>query len=310
LEIFVPPLSEQKRIVETIDGLVAKVNDARQRLSRVRDILKRFRQCVLASACSGRLTEDWRDAASPSEVATILVDKIRHARAARGQAAALPVGADDLPDSSLPGTWTWCRVGDIAQVCLGGTPSRRIASYWGGEIAWVSSSEVANCRISTTRETITPAGRDNSNAKAYPPGTVLIAMIGEGKTRGQAAILDIAACTNQNAAGLVFESSTVSPEYVWYWALGEYEKNRSLGRGGNYPALNCAKVRALPIPLPPRREQREIVRCVGALFAIADAIEHRVAAAVARAMALPQAILAKAFQGELMATAAEGPRAT
>src|SRR5439155_20424587 len=93
----------------------------------------------------------------------------------------------DLPDVELPETWAWCRVGDVADVRLGGTPSRKEPSYWGGSIPWVSSGEVANCRIARTAEHITGAGLENSNAKVYPRGTVLIAKIGEGKTPGQAA---------------------------------------------------------------------------------------------------------------------------
>ena len=143
------------------------------------------------------------------------------------------------------------------------------------------------------------------STKLYPNGSVLIAMIGEGKTRGQAAILDIEACTNQNVAGLVFDGGNINPEYVWYWALGEYEKNRNIGRGGNYPALNGRKVRAFPLPLPPLDEQHEIVRRVQTLFALTDVIEKRLARAIPRAEKLPQAILTEAFSGELVPTEAE-----
>jgi type I restriction enzyme, S subunit len=194
---------------------------------------------------------------------------------------------------------------DVATVCLGGTPSRKQGAYWGGTIPWVSSGEVANCRISGTREKISSIGLKNSNAKIYPRGTVLIAMIGEGKTRGQSAILDIEACTNQNAAGLVLDVDGVNPEYVWRWALGEYERTRDVGRGGNQPALNGQKVRELALPLPPLSEQHEIVRRVDALFALADTIEARVAAATARTDKVTQFILAKAFRGELVPTEAD-----
>src|SRR5262249_40861788 len=112
-----------------------------------------------------------------------------------------------------------CRVEEVATVNVGGTPSRKIAQYWRGDVPWVSSGEVGNCRITKTVESITPDGLENSNAKIYPKGSVLIAMIGEGKTRGQAAILDIEACTNQNVAGLIFDANSINAEYVWRWAL-------------------------------------------------------------------------------------------
>jgi type I restriction enzyme S subunit len=130
-------------------------------------------------------------------------------------------------------------------------------------------------------------------------------MIGEGKTRGQAAILGIEACTNQNVAGLVFDGNYMVSAYVWCWALAEYERTRAVGRGGNQPALNGQKVRNLPFPLPPEDEQHEIVRRVEGLLSLVDKIEERVEAATRHADKLTQAILAKAFRGELVPTEAE-----
>lgn len=306
----VAPAAEQRRIVAQVEALLARVNAARERLARVRAVLKRFRQAVLAAACDGRLTENWRNENHDIEPATALLAAIRAARP-RHSGKGKPSNDEsmELPERELPDTWSWCRVRDLADVRLGGTPSRKVASYWNGHIPWVSSGEVANCRIESTAERITRMGLENSNAKLYPAGTVLIAMIGEGKTRGQAAILDIDACTNQNAAGLVFEAGKVNPEYIWYWALSEYEQNRDVGRGGNQPALNGGKVRALPVPLPPRVEQDEIVRVLRRFLVLADTVERRVTTASVHVDKLTQAILAKAFRGELVPTEAELARA-
>lgn len=316
LEVPLAPLAEQRRIVEKVEQLLARVNAARERLARVPAILKRFRQAILAAACSGRLTADWRDQHPEVEPASKLLlriskfrseraEKSRQARCVRSTSAEFDEEHDETVRGELPDSWTRCRVDQIATVCLGGTPSRKTHSYWNGDIAWVSSGEVANCRINTTRERITRQGLTGSNAKVYPRGTVLIAMIGEGKTRGQAAILDIDACTNQNVAGLVVDAGSIVSDFVWLWALSQYERNRAVGRGGAQPALNGEKVRALTLPLPPFDEQGEIVRRVEAVFKLADAIERRVAAATARAEKLTQAILAKAFRGELVPTEAE-----
>lgn len=235
------------------------------------------------------------------------IGMLRQPKSQRGKARQQVIndGDDNEDYAQVPTSWVRCYVADIASVGLGGTPSRKVPANWDGSIPWVSSGEVSNCRIGKTRERITPAGLRNSNAKLYPPGTVLIAMIGEGKTRGQAAILDIEACTNQNAAALVFDSGHVNPEYVWYWALGEYDRTRAIGRGGNQPALNGQKVRGLRLPFPPLEEQHEIVRGVRALLALAGTIEMRIEASRANAEALGQSILAKAFRGELVPTEAE-----
>jgi type I restriction enzyme S subunit len=299
----IAPLREQKRVASKLDAILTRIESCREQLDRVNTILKRFRQAVLDAAMSGRLTEEWRKHHSIEEPAAELLDQIAIERSSRGLPTAFREVRDEgieVPLVELPTNWTWCRVGQIADVRLGGTPSRREPSYWNGDILWVSSGEVANCRIGDTAEKITNAGMENSNAKLYPKGSVLIAMIGEGKTRGQAAILDVDAATNQNVAGLIFDVALVNPEFVWLWALGEYERNRGVGRGGNQPALNGAKVRALPLPLPPRAEQRAIVDRVLSLFAIADRLEQRgreVARCVER---LSPVVLARAFRGELV----------
>lgn len=308
VELPVAPLAEQKRIVDRVEALLADVSHAGNRLAKVPLILKRFRQSVLAAACSGKLTEEWRATQEKPATGVQLLSSIQRRREELNLPSARRLVDDqdiEIPEVDLPESWTWCRVGQIADVRLGGTPSRAEAAYWNGSIPWVSSGEVANCRIRDTAEHITNKGLENSNAKMYPRGTVLIAMIGEGKTRGQSSILDIDACTNQNAAGLIFDAGFVDPEYVWLWALGEYEKNRDAGRGGNQAALNGAKVRALPVPLPPAEEQAEIVRLVRRMFDAVDELDARVKAASRHADLLPQAILEKAFSGELVPTEAE-----
>ena len=123
-------------------------------------------------------------------------------------------------------------------------------------------------------------------------------MIGEGKTRGQSAMLDIEAATNQNVAGLVFDTDKIFNEFVWLWALSQYEKTRAVGRGGEQPALNGDKVRNLVLALPPLTEQHEIVRRVGLLFERADAVDREVAAASRRCERLTHVVLGKAFRGE------------
>jgi type I restriction enzyme, S subunit len=160
------------------------------------------------------------------------------------------------------------------------------------------------CRISSTRETISPAGLEGSNAKLYPPGTVLIAMIGEGKTRGQSAILDIEAASNQIAAGVIPNRDILDPEYLWQWALEQYEETRASGRGGNQAALNGQKVRELLIPVPPLEEQREIVRRASELLADSETLHSGLAHANHTVEHIAQAILAKAFRGDLITSPA------
>jgi type I restriction enzyme S subunit len=284
MSIPLPPLAAQQHICDLLDAADKSSSSAQTCLSAARRLVRRFRESVLAAACSGRLTADWRDH-NGGEVSVDLTSTVELG----------DVGALEVPQN-----WVVASVKDIATVQLGGTPSRKRPDYWNGGIRWVSSGEVANCRITSTRETISESGLEHSSAKLYPRGTVLIAMIGEGKTRGQAAILDIDAATNQNAAGILVDRRFVDPEYLWRWALSEYETTRAVGRGGNQPALNRQKVAELVLPIPPLDEQVEIVRRVETLSELADGLQARIDNASKRVDRGSQAVLAKAFRGDLL----------
>lgn len=297
-QILLPPLSEQRQIVDILDQIQQGRGAAAASMTRVRNIMMNFRRAILAGACSGQLTEGWREGNRLEPVEGLLIELRSKQSLNKRRGSITPPNESALPE--LPGTWAWACVGEVAEVQVGGTPSRKLPEYWGGKIPWVSSGEVANCRISATREGITEAGLANSNAKIYPVGTVLIAMIGEGKTRGQAAILDIEAANNQNAAGVLPNAELVDPEYLWRWALAQYEVTRAVGRGGNQPALNAQKVRELIMPVPPLEEQREIVRRVDEMLRINDEVLTKVSEASSLLERTNQSALAKAFRGELI----------
>jgi len=317
LVVPLPPLAEQTRIVAQVESLQAKVNAVRERLAKVPAILKRFRQSVLAAACSGELTSDWRETQTDVVPARALLEQIKAkvcgqsgpSRSVSNFVAMFSEFFLEDAEADLPATWVACRVGHVGVVCNGSTPSRKRPEFWGGVINWVSSGEVQNNIITKTREQITDDGFANSSCRILPPGTVLIAMIGEGKTRGQTATLAIPAAINQNVAAVDLSHGEVSPTYLWYWFRFQYLLTRQEGAGSGPPALNCQRVRELPLALPPLLEQQEIVRRVDVLFSLADAIEQRVQAATKRADALTQSILRSAFRGELVPTEAELARA-
>jgi type I restriction enzyme S subunit len=188
----------------------------------------------------------------------------------------------------------------IGAVVNGSTPSRKVPELWNGEIPWLSSGEVRNNLIISTREQITKAGIDSCSVRLLPPGTVLLAMIGEGKTRGQTAILKIPATINQNIAAVILSHGLVVSEYLWYWFQMQYESTREAGSGSGPQALNCQSVRELPFALPPLAEQRDIVRRVEELFSLVDQIDIRYSKAKQYIDSLKKSILAEAFCGELV----------
>jgi type I restriction enzyme S subunit len=192
------------------------------------------------------------------------------------------------------------RIGDVFDVYVGSTPSRSVPEYWGGGIPWVSSGEVAFCRVAATRETISPLGLANSSVKVHPRGTVLLGMIGEGKTRGQAAILDIEAGHNQNSAAIRVSEAGYPPEYLYWFLVSEYERTRSIGSGNNQPALNKSRVENMRFPLAPLPEQARIVAGLEQAMSVTSSLRREVSRCLARAARLRQSILHKAFEGKLV----------
>ena len=179
----------------------------------------------------------------------------------------------------LPRSWLNIVVQDFADIRLGSTPDRSEKKYWNGDIPWVSSGEVANKVILDTKEKITSEGFKNSSTSMIPTGSLLMAIIGQGKTRGQTAILGIDACTNQNVAAFVFNQVFVEPEYVWIWAKSKYLSHRGDGHGGAQPALNGKKVRSFIFPLAPIKEQQRIVSEVKRFNDICDTLKSRLQSA-------------------------------
>ncbi len=308
LELSLPDVEEQRCIATKLDHITACLDDSKARLDTIPAILKRFRLSVLAAACSGRLTEDWRKMGVQRDANALLM-RIKESRLVAAPRETERRKIEEFyasfpallgSEANLPNSWMACYVGSIGQVCNGSTPSRKEQSYWGGNIPWVSSGEVQNCIIKMTRERITQAGYDNCSVRLLPKGSVLIAMIGEGKTRGQSAILQLEACINQNIAAIVIDHGMIEPKYLWYWFQGQYGSTREAGSGSGPQALNCQRVRELPFNLPPLEEQIEIVRRVDDLFKQADAIEVRYRKAKTFTDKLMPAVLAKAFRGELV----------
>lgn len=299
-----PPLNEQQRIVEKIETLFVELDKGEESLRQVQTLLARYRQSVLKAAVTGELTADWRaERTGKLEHGRDLLERILQTRRETWEGRGKYPEPDDpniygLPE--LPEGWVWASFDQLFDVFGGATPSRREPKNWNGEIPWVSSGEVAFCRISDTKEKITQQGYESCSTKLHPAGTILLAMIGEGKTRGQAAILDVPACNNQNAAAIRASVTEIPPEYVYYYLKGRYEQSRKEGQGGNQPALNGRKVKAFVMPLPSLEEMREIVDRVGEALDLSRSVEATCGVELKRSAALRQSILKDAFSGRLV----------
>lgn len=166
-----------------------------------------------------------------------------------------PLVPEGVTPETIPKDWEATSLGEFARISSGGTPSRINADYWNGDIPWVTTTEVDFCTIRQAAQFITIDGLNNSAAKLLFPGTMLIALYGQGKTRGKTAILGIEAATNQACAAIEITRNGVSRDFIFHTLVSMYDSIRSLSNTGNQENLNSSIVRSIPIFLPPENEQ-------------------------------------------------------
>lgn len=175
------------------------------------------------------------------------------------------------PDESSTKCIQWVPVGEVADVFSGGTPDRNRAEYWqDGVVPWVKTTELKNDFITHTEEKITELGVQKSSAKLMPAKTILVAMYGQGKTRGMTGCLAIPAATNQACACIVAREC-MEVRFLWMYLILSYEQLRQLANTTSQANLSLTTIKRFKVPLPPLERQREFV-------AIAEAAEQTKAA--------------------------------
>ena len=277
--IPLPPLPEQKQIAATLDQLLARVEAIKIRLDAIPALLKRFRQSVLAAAVSGRLTEEWRGHSNYEESA--FDENWKWEGVPAGWAVKL---YPDLVDSRLGKMLDKAKNSGISTSYLGNI-----------NVRWFSFNLEKLQDIRVTENEI--------HELAVQPGDVLIC---EGGEPGRAAIWQIT-----NDKPIVFQKALhrarvgteIVPEWLVFNLKNDADSNRleQLFTGTTIKHLTGKALKKYPIRVPPKNEQTQIVHRVEQLFAFADQIEQRLAAARGRVEHLTQSILAKAFRGELTA---------
>ncbi|WP_423679971.1 restriction endonuclease subunit S [Undibacterium sp. WLHG33] len=163
----------------------------------------------------------------------------------------------DSPVGRIPKAWTFKAVGDICKVTSGGTPDRTNLEFWNGNIPWIKTGEINYTTIYSAEEYITELGLKNSSTKLIPAGSVLMAMYGQGITRGKVALLGIDACLNQACLAML-PNNELDKYFLFYFFSKEYENLRLLVQEGTQKNLNAGIVKEILLPLPPMDEQVEI----------------------------------------------------
>jgi type I restriction enzyme S subunit len=258
----IPPIGEQQRIVEVIESLFKKLDAAKELVQNALDSFKNRKAAILHKAFTGEFTAKWREENGISFE-----------------------------------SWKETNLKSVCKISSGGTPSRKNKEYYNGKIPWIKTGEIIWNYINDSEEKITGCAIDNSSAKLFPKGTVLVAMYGQGLTRGRAAILNIEAATNQAVCALMPNSELVN-KYLYYYFMCNYWMFREKAVGGNQPNFSGKIIGEFVINIPSFEEQQEIVRILDNLLGneqrakeLCDVIE--------KIDLMKKAILAKAFRGEL-----------
>jgi len=246
--------------------------------------------CVEEQRRIARLFGTWDQSIQATELLLVNRRLLRQALAERMLVTPMTAKAESHRDLLNSRRWERSTLGQIARVTSGGTPDRGNPAFWGGSVPWVTTGEIQFNTITDTSERITEEGLRHSSAKLFPPGTLLMAMYGQGKTRGQVAKLGVEAATNQACAAILLHEG-YDPEFYFQYLSAQYESIRELGNAGTQQNLSGGILKGLVVPIPPASEQRWIVSVLSTLDRAIQLIGEQVRLLKAEKAALMAALL-------------------
>ena len=294
--ISLPPLAEQTRIAQKLDELLAQVDTLKARIDAIPALLKRFRQSVLAAAVSGRLTEEWR----AQNVGW--VDE--------GNPTAVPNRNDDCwvsqAQPNLRAGWRSLAVNSLCTAAFDGPFGSKLKSddYTSEGARVVRLENIGHLSFISEKKTFIGSAKLAELSKnQLETGDILFSSFVDEEIRvcrlpqSEEIFINKADCFC-----LRIDQSTADPTFMMYALAAKqtYQRIKESVHGATRPRINLGFLKSFELNVPPHAEQTEIVRRVEQLFAFADQLETKVAAAKSRIDHLTQSILAKAFRGELV----------
>lgn len=332
IPVPLPPLEEQKRIVARIDELMSRCDELESQraaheakrcearaatmrhwlvgddaaaallgehfatLIRTREDAAELRKAILQLAVLGKLVgQDPADTPASEFLKQIAVEKAALAKVGkiRTQKTISPIADSEIPHT-IPRSWEWVRLENIVDVGTGSTPTTSNPRYYDGSIPWYTSSATNKLVADEPEKFITDLAIKETNCKVFPVGTLIIALYGQGKTRGQVSEIAQAGATNQAIAALVFSNASAPlRRYLKYFFIKSYEALREQAAGAAQPNLNVGKIKETLIPLPPLEEQKRIVSRIDAMMHLCDTLEQSIDAAQAKQAELLDAVMAR-----------------
>lgn len=294
LRIPVAPAAEQRRIVAKLDALTARTARARADLDRIPALAARYKQAVLAKAFSGELTAEWRARRQAIEAV-----EPRHGAGMRAKYKLEADAPEFSPPYNVPDGWRWLRLPELGELDRGKSRHRPRddARLFGGAYPFVQTGEVRAAERYLTAFSKTYSDFGLRQSKLWPRGTVCITI---AANIAESAVLGVDACFPDSVVGFVADSDRCLPEYVEYFVRTAKAELEQFAPATAQKNINLEVLGVIRVPTAPLEEQAEIVRRVDSVFAEIDRLSAEAAAARRLLDRLDQAILAKAFRGELV----------
>ncbi|MGH7869946.1 MAG: restriction endonuclease subunit S [Candidatus Dormibacteraceae bacterium] len=297
--IPIPSLAERRLILDAIDRVAIKKTSVIARLSVARRVVECFRQAALVAACSGRLTTDWREAhshVSPARV--VLANKRNQLREKLGRhyrAHQMP-RITDLPE--IPASWAWAPLPELGELGRGKSKHRprNDPRLYGGPYPFIQTGDVARSdgRITAHSQAYNEVGLAQS--RLWPERTVCITIAANIANSG---LLTYPACFPDSVVGLIADEHLVFPEYVEFFMRTARRDLSAFAPATAQANINLAILSQLAVAVPPIEEQEEIIRRVSQMLSLADGFLARIDTASCCVDRTSQAVLAKAFRGDL-----------
>lgn len=276
----IAPLKTQERIVSFLNDEFKKIALIEENLNISKKKLKYFRQSLMNNAFLGRISGSWRKNNKCGNIDQLLSEikieyeaiyleekKYLNKYDKKKPKKFIPSDSEELELlqknlDPIPKQWKWVRVKDISILGTGATPLKSETKYYlNGNIPWLTSGALNKNIIEDCDEYITKEAYDKTNLRLYPPNTLLLAMYGEGKTRGKCSELKIKATTNQAIAAIVMNSTASKlKKYLKFYFQKNYYSLREKASGGVQPNLNLDIIKNTPVPLCSIEEANFIVK--------------------------------------------------